>query len=118
MLLRCLSLLICSTCLCFARTAAKTRTASTQISAFSAFVTSARKTLEPFRALAQYLNDPNRNIRLEAVKAIVKIDTEASLASLSKATHDKDAEIQIRATDGLVNTTSLDMSRKAGLLAL
>ncbi len=54
-------------------------------------------------ALAQYLGDPDRDIRIEAIKAIVKIGTEASLGPLSEAAHDKDAEIQIRATDGIVN---------------
>jgi len=54
-------------------------------------------------ALEQYLTDPNREVRVEAVKAIVKIGTEASLAPLSKATHDSDSEVQILATDGLTN---------------
>ncbi|HZQ55083.1 MAG TPA: HEAT repeat domain-containing protein [Bryobacteraceae bacterium] len=54
-------------------------------------------------ALAQYLNDPNRDIRLEAVKAIVKLDTDRSLEPLARAEHDNDPEVQIRATDGLVN---------------
>jgi len=54
-------------------------------------------TLEP------YLTDPSSEIRNEAVKAIVKLGTERSLAPLMKATADKDTEVQIRATDGLVN---------------
>ena len=54
-------------------------------------------------ALAQNLGDPSRDIRVEAVKAIVKIGTEASLDPLIKAAHDKDAEVQIRAVDGIVN---------------
>jgi HEAT repeat protein len=54
-------------------------------------------------ALAAYLDDPNRDIRLEAVKAIVRIGTAASLDPLVKATHDNDAEVQVRATDGIVN---------------
>ena len=54
-------------------------------------------------ALAQNLGDPDRDIRIEAVKAIVKIGTAASLDPLIKATHDKDAEVQIRAVDGIVN---------------
>ncbi len=53
--------------------------------------------------LAGYLNDQNRDIRIEAVKAIVRIDTEHSLDALIVATHDHDAEVQIRATDGIVN---------------
>ena len=54
-------------------------------------------------ALAEYLSDRDRDIRAEAVRAIVKIDGEASLTPLIKATRDNDAEVQIRATDGLVN---------------
>lgn len=54
-------------------------------------------------ALAQYLTDPDRDIRVEAVKAIVKIGTEASLAPLATATHDSDPEVEIRATDGITN---------------
>ncbi len=54
-------------------------------------------------ALAQSLGDPDRNVRVEAVKAIVKIGTEASLDPLIKATEDKDDEVEVRATDGLVN---------------
>jgi HEAT repeat protein len=62
-----------------------------------------KKNSQAIPPLAQYLSDPNRDIRVEAVKAIVKIGTEASLDPLTKAAHDKDAEIQIRATDGIVN---------------
>lgn len=54
-------------------------------------------------ALAGYLNDPDASIRVEAVKAIVKLDTERSLEPLGQATHDQDAEVEIRATDGIVN---------------
>jgi HEAT repeat protein len=53
--------------------------------------------------IAEYLNDKDREIRIEAVKAIVKLGTERSLAPLEKATRDNDSEVQIRATDGLVN---------------
>lgn len=66
-------------------------------------------------ALAGYLGDSNRDIRLEAVKAIVKLDTEASLGPLAKATHDTDAEIQIRATDGLTNYYVPGYVAKGGL---
>jgi HEAT repeat protein len=62
-----------------------------------------KKNSQAIPALAQYLSDPNRDIRIEAVKAIVKIGTETSLDPLIKATHDNDAEVQIRATDGIVN---------------
>src|SRR5581483_81546 len=62
-----------------------------------------KKDARAIPALAQYLRDSNREIRIEAVKAIVKIGTEASLAPLAAATHDNDSEVQIRATDGIVN---------------
>jgi HEAT repeat protein len=50
-----------------------------------------------------YLSDPEVDVRREAVKAIVDIGTQRSLDALIKATSDNDPEIQIRATDGLVN---------------
>jgi HEAT repeat protein len=53
--------------------------------------------------IAAYLSDPDVSVRLEAVKAIVDISTQSSLDPLIKATGDNDPEIQIRATDGLVN---------------
>jgi HEAT repeat protein len=53
--------------------------------------------------LDPYLSDPDVDVRREAVKAIVDIGTQRSLDSLIKATSDNDPEIQIRATDGLVN---------------
>lgn len=54
--------------------------------------------------LAPYLRDPDRGVRLEAIKAVVRIDTRASLDALVVATRDRDPEIRIRATDGIVNT--------------
>jgi len=53
--------------------------------------------------LAPLLTNPDFEIRLEAVKQIAEIDTQHSLDPLIQATRDSDAEIQIRATDGLVN---------------
>jgi|SRR5271165_2801407 len=53
--------------------------------------------------LEPYLNDQDTDVRREAVKAIVDIGTERSLGPLAKACSDNDAEIQIRAVDGLVN---------------
>jgi HEAT repeat protein len=53
--------------------------------------------------LEPYLADPDVEVRQEAVKALVDIGTQRSLDPLVKATSDNDAEIQIRATDGLVN---------------
>jgi len=50
-----------------------------------------------------YLSDPDVDVRREAVKALVDIGTQRSLDPLVKAAGDNDPEIQIRATDGLVN---------------
>ena len=65
--------------------------------------------------IAQYLKDPNIDIRIEAVKAIVRIDTTHSLDALVQATHDNDPEIQIRATDGIVNAYLPGYVAKGGL---
>jgi HEAT repeat protein len=54
-------------------------------------------------ALTAYLSNGDTTIRLEAVKAIVKVGSMRSLDPLVKATHDIDSEIQIRAIDGIVN---------------
>ena len=51
----------------------------------------------------EYLSDPVVEVRVEAVKTIVEIGTQRSLDPLIQATRDTDAEVQIRATDGLVN---------------
>ncbi|HLY16249.1 MAG TPA: HEAT repeat domain-containing protein [Bryobacteraceae bacterium] len=53
--------------------------------------------------LAALLTSADVNIRLEAVKQICEIGTQHSLDPLVQATRDGDAEIQIHATDGLVN---------------
>jgi HEAT repeat protein len=53
--------------------------------------------------LQALLKNPDVNIRIEAVKSIVDIGTQHSLDPLIEATGDSDAEIQIRAADGLVN---------------
>lgn len=62
-----------------------------------------KKDSQAIPALATYLNDPDRDIRVEAVKAIVKIGTVNSLDPLVNAIRDNDPEVQIRATDGIVN---------------
>jgi HEAT repeat protein len=66
-------------------------------------------------ALAQYLADPSPEIRTEAVKAIVKIDTEHSLDALVEATRDKNEDVQIRAVDGIVNVYVPGYVAKGGL---
>src|SRR5215831_12527765 len=53
--------------------------------------------------LQEYLRDPSVDIRVEAVKQITQIGTQRSLEPLILATRDNDPEVQIRATDGLVN---------------
>ena len=53
--------------------------------------------------LQDLLRNPDLEIRVEAVKAITEVGTQASLAPLIQAAADNDAEVQIRATDGLVN---------------
>jgi HEAT repeat protein len=58
------------------------------------------------RALPQltaYLDNPDVEVRVEAVKAITEIGGSGALDPLVKATRDNDPEVQIRATDGLVN---------------
>ncbi len=53
--------------------------------------------------LQPMLSDNDTAVRVEAVKAIVDIDGPSSVAPLVQAAGDKEAEVQIRATDGLVN---------------
>jgi HEAT repeat protein len=53
--------------------------------------------------LQEYLKNPSLDVRLEAVKQITEIGTQYSISPLVQATRDNDAEVQIRATDGLVN---------------
>jgi HEAT repeat protein len=53
--------------------------------------------------LQEYLRNPDLEVRIEAVRQIVEIGTQRSLDPLLLATSDNDPEVQIRATDGLVN---------------
>jgi HEAT repeat protein len=53
--------------------------------------------------LTELLNDRSRDVRLEAVKQITEIGPPRSLDPLVQATHDNDPEVQIAATDGIVN---------------
>ena len=50
-----------------------------------------------------YISDPDVGVRVEAVKALVQIGGPKTLDGLVRAAADNDAEMQIRATDGLVN---------------
>jgi HEAT repeat protein len=63
----------------------------------------ARQGVDAIPKLAPLLADADLDVRIEAVKALVEIGTQNSLDPLTKATRDNDPEIQIRATDGLVN---------------
>jgi HEAT repeat protein len=53
--------------------------------------------------IAPYVRDPDLGVRLEAVKALCDIGGPKTLDALLAAARDNDPEIQIRATDGLVN---------------
>lgn len=53
--------------------------------------------------LVNYFKDPDPEVRLEAVKAIVKIGGASSLDPLVQATRDNDSDVDSLATDGLVN---------------
>jgi HEAT repeat protein len=53
--------------------------------------------------LQELVKNPDRAVRLEAVKQITEIGTARSLEPLILATQDNDPEVQILATDGLVN---------------
>jgi HEAT repeat protein len=53
--------------------------------------------------LEELLKNPNTDVRVEAVKQITDIGTGRCLDPLILATRDNEPEVQIRATDGLVN---------------
>jgi HEAT repeat protein len=53
--------------------------------------------------LQELLKNPDADVRIEAVKQITEIGTAGSLDALILAIRDNDPEVQIRATDGLVN---------------
>ena len=53
--------------------------------------------------LQELLKDPDSEVRIEVVKQLTQIGTQYSLDPLIQATADNDPEVQIRATDGLVN---------------
>jgi len=53
--------------------------------------------------VAGYLNSAAVDTRIEAVKQLTALGGKDSIDPLIRATHDADPEVQIRATDGLVN---------------
>ncbi|MGQ9916990.1 MAG: HEAT repeat domain-containing protein [Bryobacteraceae bacterium] len=63
----------------------------------------ARQGSPAIERVTPYLQDADVEVRREAVKALVQIGTVRSLDSLVLAARDNDAEVQIRAIDGLVN---------------
>ena len=60
-------------------------------------------TSQDIPALAELLDDPVREVRAEAVGAILRLDTQDSLEPLMRATRDATPAIQAMAVDGLVN---------------
>ncbi len=58
---------------------------------------------EPASKIAPYLDDVELSVRLEATKALVEIGSPKTVEPLLKASQDNDAEIQLRAAEGLVN---------------
>src|ERR1051326_4742399 len=53
--------------------------------------------------LQELLKNPSTEVRVEVVRQLTEIGTQRSLDPLIQATRDNDPEVQIRATDGLVN---------------
>ena len=53
--------------------------------------------------IAPYVTDPDVGVRVEAVKALIQVGGPKTLDGLVRAAGDNDVEVQIRATDGLVN---------------
>lgn len=53
--------------------------------------------------VAPYVSDPDVNVRIEAVKALMELGGPRTVDPLLTAVRDHDPEVEIRATDGLVN---------------
>src|SRR5579859_5609928 len=53
--------------------------------------------------VAQYLNSTAVDTRVEVIKQLIAIGGKDTIDPLIRGTHDSDAEVQIHATDGLVN---------------
>jgi HEAT repeat protein len=53
--------------------------------------------------VGQYLNSASVDTRVEAVKQLIILGGKNTIDPLIRGTHDSDPEVQIRATDGLVN---------------
>jgi HEAT repeat protein len=63
----------------------------------------AKQGQESIPRVAGYVSDSDTNVRVEAVKALVELGGPRTVDPLLIAARDNDAEIQIRAADGLVN---------------
>lgn len=63
----------------------------------------ARQGSEAVPRIAPYVTDPDLNVRIEATRALVEIGGPKTLDPLLRAAGDNDPEVQVRATDGLVN---------------
>ena len=53
--------------------------------------------------VGQYLNSASVDTRIEAIKQLIALGGKDTIEPLIRGTRDSDAEVQIRATDGLVN---------------
>ena len=53
--------------------------------------------------VAQYLNSQAVDTRLETIKQLIALGGKDTIDPLIRGTRDTDSEVQIRATDGLVN---------------
>ena len=67
--------------------------------------------------VASYSSDPDVGVRAEAVKALVEIGGPKTVDGLIRAAGDNDPEVQIRATDGLVNVYLPGYVKTGGLSA-
>ena len=63
----------------------------------------AKQGQESIARIAPYVSDADQSVRIEAVKALVDLGGPKTVDGLLVAARDNDPEIQIRATDGLVN---------------
>ncbi|MBS1874550.1 MAG: HEAT repeat domain-containing protein [Acidobacteria bacterium] len=70
---------------------------------------------ESIPKIEPYLTDAAPEVRAEAVRSIVEIGTGRSIDPLINATRDNDPEVQIRATEGLVNFYSPGYVKQGGI---
>lgn len=63
----------------------------------------AKQGVDSIPKIAAYMTDPDFSVRVETVKALVDLGGPKTLDALVRALSDNDAEVLIRATDGVVN---------------